>query len=224
MRSWSRVHGVFGQLLLALSVSLSLIGVARAQVYDFRSFISGGGGGQDLQKRHMAQSLGAYVCLGVTPGTEPGTVRFSIWSRIPQPRSRVVDIAFDMGRHAHLLKGVSVLMSSQGVKGKVIPAQPHPFLAGLNPTYWINIDSKGHHAPEGLSPGRMIVLNAKLGDGVTINQLLEALHEGMSPTAGQRGLRIGVIVLYLLGGPPPGVATIQDDGGFVVAGTGQACA
>lgn len=221
MRLWSCLCVVVRWVLVALP--LSFIGVAHAQVYDFNRFISGGGGGQDPQKQRMATSMGAYLCLSVTPGTEPGTVRFSIWSRIPQPRSRVTAVAFDMGRHARLLKGVSVLMASPGVKGQVVPPQPHPFLAGLNPSYWVQIDSKGHHMPDGLSPGRMIVLNATLGDGVTINELLGALHEGLSPTAGNKGFRVGVLVLYLLGGPPPGVATIQDDGGFVVAGPGRAC-
>ena len=77
--------------------------------------------------------------------------------------------------------------------------------------------------PDGLSPGRLISISATLGAGKTITDVFNALNEGLNPTTGANGLRVGVVVLYLLGGPPPGVATVQDDGGFVMSGPSPAC-
>lgn len=215
----SCVRRVAGVVLIALS----LVGATHAQVYDLNRFLSGGGGGQDPQKKRIAQSMGAYICLHVTPGTAANTVNFTILSKIPQANSRINAVVFDMGRHAGLFQGVGVGFASPGVKGNVVAPQLHPFLRGMTPDFWIDVPQSGHLRPEGLSPGRLIVLSATLGAGKTITDVFSALHEGLNPTTGVNGLRVGVMVLYLLGGPPPGVATIQDDGGFVTAGPSAAC-
>jgi hypothetical protein len=204
-------------------IALSVAGVANAQVYDLNRFLSGGGGGQDPQKRRIAQSMGAYICLHVAPGMRANTVNFTILSKVPQANSRINTVVFDMGRHASLFQGVGVALASPGVKGNVVAPQLHPFLRGMTPDFWIDVPQSGHHRPEGLSPGRLIVISATLGPGKTITDVFNALHEGLHPTTGMNGLRVGVMVLYLLGGPPPGVATIQDDGGFVIAGPSAAC-
>ena len=213
------VWGLVGAFLCMAAAS----GAARAQGYDFNRFLSGGGGGQDPAKRQLAQSMGAHVCLGVAQGRQPGTVDFLVWSRIPQPNSRVTVVAFDLGRHAGLLRSVSVNFGSPGVKGVVAPPQAHPFLRGMTPEFWVDVPQAGHLKSEGLGPGRMISISAVLGPGKTAHDVLAALHEGLSPTGGASGLRVGVIVRYWRGGPPPGVATIQDDGGFVTAGPSNAC-
>lgn len=207
----------------AIFIALSLVGVAHAQVYDFNRFLSGGGGGQDPQKKRIATSMGAYICLHVSPGTATNTVNFTILSKIPQANSRIGYVAFDLGRHAGLFQGVTVPFASLGVKGNPVAPEVHPFLRGMTPDFAVGVPQSGHLKPEGLSPGRMIVISATLGPGKTITDVFNALHEGLNPTTGANGLRVGVIVLYLLGGPPPGVGTIQDDGGFVTAGPSAAC-
>lgn len=207
----------------AAALALSLTGVASAQVYSFNQFLSGGGGGQDPQKQRLTTSMGAYICMGIGPGTDRNSVRFTIVSKIPQPNARIGAIAFDLGRHAGLLRSVAVTTASPGVKASVAPAQTHPFLRGLTPEFWIGVDSKGHLKPDGLSPGRLLAISATLGDGKTIDDVFKAFHEGLNPTTGANGLRVGVIVMYLLGGPPPGVGTIQDDGGFVATGPSDTC-
>lgn len=202
---------------------LLMAGVARAQAYDFNRFVSGGAGGQDPAKRRLVTSMGTYICLGVAQGSRPGTVNFLVWSRIPQPNSRITVVSFDLGRHAGLLTSVGVEATSPGMKGMVVPPQVHPFLDGMTPEFSVQIPQAGHHKPEGFSPGRMINISATLGSGKTAYDVLAALHEGFSATNGGNGLRVGVIVNYMLGGPPPGVGTIQDDGGFVSAGRSNAC-
>ena len=198
-------------------------GAAEAQVYSFNAFLSGGGGGQDPQKQRLAQQAGAFICLGVSPSPEANTVRFTIWSKIQQPMARINTVAFDLGRHAGLFSSIAVTMASPGVKGNVVPPQAHPFLRGMTPEFWVDVPQKGHMKPDGLSSGRLIAISATLGAGKTITDVLNALNEGLNPTTGANGLRVGVIVLYLLGGPPPGVATIQDDGGFVTTASTPAC-
>jgi hypothetical protein len=215
----SRIRRVFGTGIVALGVA----GAAGAQVYSFNTFLRGGGGGQDPQKQRIARQSGAFVCLGVSPGTERNTIRLMIASRIPQPNSRIGAIAIDMGRHAGLFRSVAVAMASPGVKGIVVPPQPHPFLHGMTPEFWIDVPQRGHLKPDGLGPGKLIAITATLGEGKTVTDVLNALNEGLNPTSGVNGLRVGVIILYLLGGPPPGVATIMDDGGFVTTRASTAC-
>ena len=207
----------------ALTLTLGFAAAANAQAYSFDRFLSGGGGGGDPQKQRLARQAGTFICLAVSPGPEANTVRFIIVSKIPQSRARINTVAFDVGRHAGLFSSIAVTMASPGVKGNVAPPQVHPFLRGMTPEFWVDVLHKGHMKPDGLSPGRLIAISATLGAGKTITDVLSALNEGLNPTTGANGLRVGVIVLYLLGGPPPGVATIQDDGGFVTAAPTPAC-
>lgn len=207
----------------ALTLTLGFAAAANAQAYSFDRFLSGGGGGQDPQKKQLAVGMGSHICVSVGPGTQANTVRFIIVSKIPQPRARINTVAFDVGRHAGLFSSIAVTMASPGVKGNVVPPQAHPFLRGMTPEFWVDVPQKGHMKPDGLSSGRLIAISATLGAGKTITDVLNALNEGLNPTTGANGLRVGVIVLYLLGGPPPGVATIQDDGGFVTAASTPAC-
>lgn len=211
------------QVLCAGLLALGLSGTAEAQVFSFNAFLSGGGGGVDPQKKRVAQQQGAFICMTVGPAPEPNTVRFTVFSKTPQPRSRITTVVFDLGRHAGLFQGVAVAFASPGAKGQVVPAQQHPFLRGLSPEFAVSIPQQGHMKPDGLSPGRMIAITARLGPGKTLGDVLNALNEGLNPTTGASGLRVGVIVLYLLGGPPPGVATIYDDGGFGMTAASPAC-
>lgn len=211
------------QVLGALLLTLGLAGVAEAQVFSFNTFLSGGGGGGDPQKQKVARQQGAFICLTVGPAPEANTVRFTVFSKTPQPRSRITSVAFDLGRHAGLFQSVAVAFASPGAKGQVVSAQQHPFLRGLSPEFAVHIPQQGHMKPDGLSPGRMIAITATLGPGKSLGDVLNALNEGLNPTTGASGLRVGVIVLYLLGGPPPGVATIYDDGGFGMTAPSPAC-
>lgn len=211
------------QVLGALLLTLGLAGVADARVFSFNTFLSGGGGGGDPQKQKVARQQGAFICMSVGPAPEANTVRFTVFSKTPQPRSRITSVAFDLGRHAGLFQSVAVAFASPGAKGQVVSAQQHPFLQGMSPEFTVHIPHQGHMKPDGLSPGRMIAITARLGAGKTLGDVLNALNEGLNPTTGRSGLRVGVIVLYLLGGPPPGVATIYDDGGFGMTAASPAC-
>jgi len=215
---WRRARPWLAALLGGLAAA-----AGHAQVYDFDRCLSGGGGGQDPARRALAQSMGAHVCLGVSPGAEPGSVRFAVWSRIPQAHSRIGTVAFDLGRHAGLIDSVAVALASPGLQAGVAAPRAHPFLRGMTPEFQVDVAQAGHLRPQGFGPGRMLAVQARLGAGRTYEDVLRALHEGLDPVGGATGLRVGVIVLYLLGGPPPGVATIQDDGGFVTAQPSAAC-
>lgn len=204
-------------------LALSSAEPASAQVYDFGRFLSGGGGGQDPQKRQVAQSMGAYICVGIAQGADASTVRFMVWSRIPQRNARIGSVVFDLGRHQGLIRSIALGPASPGVKPHIAQPENHPFLRGMTPEFWVGIPQAGHLKPDGFAPGRALTINATLGPGRTINDLIEALHEGLNPKTGESGLRLGVTVLYLLGGPPTGVGTINDDGGFVTAGPGTNC-
>jgi hypothetical protein len=128
-----------------------------------------------------------------------------------------------MGRHDGLLRDVTVTLASPGVKARVVPPQAHAFLPRFSPEFWIDVLPRANNNPEGWGPGRMVVASATLGIGKSMTDVVNALHEGLSPPTAASGFRIGVIVLNLLGGPPPGVATIMDDGGFMVTKTSVAC-
>lgn len=212
------------KILGAGAVAFLVAGAASAAVFDFARFVSGGGGGSDPQKKQIATGMGRYICVdvGASPVPPGNSVRFTIWTKIPQPAARIRSIAFDLGRHSNLLSGVAVTLAPPDVKAAVIPAQAHPFLSGLSPEYWVDIPTRGHVAPGGMTPGKLIVVTATLGPGKTLNDVLTALNEGLNPATAATGLRVGVIVLYLLGGPPPGTGTIQDDGGFVTTNASPA--
>ena len=111
------------QVLGALLLTLGLAGVAEAQVFSFNTFLSGGGGGGDPQKQKVARQQGAFICLTVGPAPEANTVRFTVFSKTPQPRSRITSVAFDLGRHAGLFQSVAVAFASPGAKGQVVSAQ-----------------------------------------------------------------------------------------------------
>jgi hypothetical protein len=167
--------------------------------------------------------MGAYICLSVVPGAAPNTVGFLVSSRIPQPNSRVTNVSFDLGRHAGLFSSVAVTFASPGAKSQVVPAGQHPFFRGLTPDFAVSIPQHGHIRPEGLSPGRMIAIAATLGPGKSIADVLNALNEGLSPATAANGLRVAVVVLYLLGGPRQDGSSRQDDGGFVMTAPSPAC-
>lgn len=222
MSHGSTVSSAVARLAGVWALMASLAGAAQAQVYDFNRMLGGGGGGSAAGKQFVA-SAGAYICLGVSPGADANSVRFMVWSKIPQPASRIGVIVFDMGRHNSLFRSVAFVMGSPTVKGNVGPGRPHPFLVGMTPEFWVDVPNQGHHKPDGLAPGRMIALSASLGSGMTYANVINALQEGLNPQTAANGLRVGVIVYYTLGGPPPGVPTISDDAGFVTAGPSATC-
>ena len=224
MSAFTHLLSILRKILGLGILVLGVAGAAEAQVYSFNAFLSGGGGGgQDPQKQRLAQQAGAFICLGVSPGQEANSVRFTIWSKIQQPRARINTVAFDVGRHAGLFSSIAVTMASPRVKGNVVSPQVHPFLRGMTPEFWVDVPQKGHMKTDGLSSGRMTAISATLGAGKTITGVLSALSEGLNLATGANGLRVGVIGLYLLGGPAPGAATIQDDGGFVTTAFTPAC-
>lgn len=215
----SRTRGVLGTVVLFLSVA----GYAHAQVYDFSTFLSGGGGGLDPAKQRTARGAGAYICVSISQGRTPtgSSAQFMIRSLIPQPKSRIGAIVFDTGRHSDLFSNVSVLTQSSNVgKPKIISPQPHPFLPRFTPDYWIEVPHSSIDRPSstGFKPGSFVVVSASLASGKTLADVISALDEGLNPATAATGLRVGVIAIYLNGGPPRGVATINDDGGFVMTG------
>lgn len=205
------------RFLWATAGSLGVALAAHAQTYELNRFLSGGGGGSDPKKQAIATRMGAYICVGVSPDPSGGA-RFTLWSSIPERNSRIRNIAIDTGRHSGLFTNLTIKLASPSVKAKMGAAMPHAFLPRFSPKYWIDIP-----APSGIAPGNMIVLSATLGAGKSFADVVNALNEGINPATASTGLRIGVVANYLLGGPPPGVGTIQDDGGFVTSGIAKSC-
>jgi hypothetical protein len=213
----SRTRRALGTVVLCLGIA----GAAHAQVYDFSTFLSGGGGGADPAKQRTARGAGAYICLYVSERHTPAgnSVQFMIRSLIPEPKSRIGAIVFDTGRHSNLFANLSVLMQSSNViKPSMSPPQPHPFLPGFKPAYWIGVPHSRIDLPSstGFKPGSFVVVAATLASGKSFADVINALNEGLNPATASTGLRVGVIAAYLNGGPPPGVGTINDDGGFVM--------
>ena len=219
----STLRKVLGLLMLALGVA----GGANAQGYDFSTFMSGGGGGIDPAKQKIARGMGAHICLNVSERPTPSgsSVQFTIRSMIPEPKSRIGVIAFDTGRHTDLFSKLSVTLQSLGMKAGMGSPEVHPFLPRFTPEYWVGIPHTRIDLPgsTGFKPGNLVVVTATLGRGKTFANVISALNEGMNPATAASGLRVGVIVTYLLGGPPPGVGTINDDGGFVATRISSLC-
>jgi len=229
MRMQQTLSSTVRRALAVVALSLVSVEPTGAVTIDFNKFLSGGGGGTNPEKQRIAQGMGAHICVDVTEarGSSGTSVNFFIWSAIPQPKSRITTIAFDTGRHGDLFRGVSVLVQPRGVKAQVVPAQSHPFLRSLSPDYAVGFARPERPAPgqlaAGLGPGDSMILSATLGPSKTFANVISALNEGLNPTTAASGLRLGVIVLYLLGGPPPGVNTIMDDGGFVIQSASPRC-
>lgn len=102
----------------------------------------------------------------------------------------------------------------------MVPPQPHAFLPRFTPDYFIGVPHSRIDRPSstGFKPGSFVVVSASLSGGKTFADVISALNEGLNPATAATGLRVGVIANYLNGGPPPGVATIMDDGGFMMTG------
>ena len=213
--SW-RIRVAVSVGMLALSMPL----VAGAEVYEFNKFVRGGGGGVDPAKQRMVVTAGVNLCVDIRPGgaTSPNRVLFTFWNQIPEAKARIQQIAFDVGRHNDLFSAVTIMLQSPGVKGQVVPTRSHAFLYGISADYWI-----AALYPGGITPGKMVVVSATLGSGRTFANVISALNEGLIPATASSGLRIGVIASHILGGPPPGVGTINDDGGFLLTGRSARC-
>jgi len=216
------------RVLIGGALSLIAAGTACAESYAFNQFLSGGGGGTDPAKKRTATSMGAYICVNVSPGAGPAgpTVNFMVISMIPQLKSRVGYIVFDTGRHTDLFNNITVLTQPHGLKATAMRPEAHAFLPRLTPDYGVGFSYPGGRLSgtlaAGLAPGQSILISASLGSGKSFADVIRALNEGLNPSTAATGLRMGVIVLNLLGGPPKGVASIQDDGGFVsTAATAQ---
>jgi hypothetical protein len=206
---------------LAVTVMLfSSSGIASAVTYDFDRIVTGGAKRANPQEQEFIRRAGSYICVDVRESTTPpaNRVLFIVWSNVPQLKSRITAIAIDTGRHADLFTGVSILVRSPGLNPQIIPSKGHAFLRTLSPDYYVSFPY-----PEGLAPGNSIVLAATLGSGKTFANVLSAMNEGLNPATASTGLRLGVVATKLLGGPPPGVATISDDGGWVTNGVSSRC-
>ena len=199
---------------------LVAVGIASAEVYDFNRFVRGGGGGLDPAKQRIVTGAGAFICVDIRGSRVPPASRvlFTFWSQMPDPKSRVAHIVFDTGRHTDLFGNVSILVQSPGLRAKVAPPKSHAMLHGLAPDYWIALPY-----PDGITPRKSVVVAATLASGKTFANVISALNEGLNPATATTGLRVGVIASHILGGPPPGVATIYDDGGFILTGISSRC-
>lgn len=222
-------RSIVAGVLVGCALAMSATGTAHAQSYALGRFLSGGGGGTDPAKQRIAQQMGAYICVNVSPSGGPAaaSVNFMLWSSIPQLKSRVTGVFLDTGRHIGLFNNITVLTQPHGLKAAVVRPSAHAFLPGLTPDFGVNFSYPRGPTPgslaAGLGPGHSILISANLGSGKSFADVINALNEGANPATAATGLRIGVIVLYLLGGPPKGVGSIQDDGGFVISGGSPVC-
>jgi hypothetical protein len=208
------------KFVAAVAVAMSVAGGARAEVYDFARFLSGGGGGVDPQKQRIARQAGTYMCLDIRESRVPPANRIilTLWSQVPQPKSRIKTFVVDTGRHTGLFAGMSLMVQSPGLNGKVAPGKAHAFLPGISPDYSVIWPQS-----EGITPGKTAVVAMTLANGRTFSDVLQALNEGFNPATAANGLRIAVTATHLLGGPPPGVGTISDDGGFLLTSVSSRC-
>lgn len=206
----------------ALVLCSGLIGSAVAQIYDFNRMVSGGGGGggTDPEKRRIVAARGQYICLDVRQRSSSEIV-FTIWSMIPEPNASLQRINLDTGaRQPNLISNLTVTFKSAGMNPKVsvTGGSGNRFEVFLPYEYSKRIQNSG-----GLKQGNVIVLSATLGAGKTFVDVVNALHEGLNPNAGNQGLRIWVSGHSFLGGPPPGVPTISDDATFELRGPAPQC-
>lgn len=211
----SRMVKVVTAAMLALFIAQS----ARAEVYDFNRFLSGGGGGTLPERQRIVTTAGARVCVDISEnrGTT-NRVTFTVWNQIPQLKSRIGEIAFDTGRHKDLFTGMSVIYRSPGMSPRVQRKFSHAFLPELAGDFAVLMPW-----PDGVTPGKSLIIAATLGPGKSFADVMNALREGQDPSTAKMGFRVGAIVTHILGGPPPGVATINDDGGFLLTSVSTRC-
>lgn len=205
--------------MLALSVAV----LAHAETYSFDRFLRGGAGrDDDPAKQRTMLGAGAHVCLDVSSAAAGGATRvhFTIWSEIPEPYSKIVRVAIDVGRHSNLVSGFTISAQSPGANFVPIPPAPHAFLPSITPAFTIR--AKGPDYVAGLAPGKFVTVAASLGAGRSLGDVLGALRQGTDPASGSTGLRVAVIAHHLLGKAPTR-ATISDDGGFVTTRVTTQC-
>jgi hypothetical protein len=215
--------------LATVALAMGVVGTASAEGYDLNRHLSGGGGfgGADPEKKRIATSRGAYICLDVSERrtSSANQVIFTLWSEIPEPNSRLISLNFDTGRHADLFTGIAVVAQSPGLKSTVIAPKRDASSRVSNVRYVIDLPREysggsGRFPRGGLAPGNFIMVSATLGPGKTFATVISALNEGINEAS---GLRFWVAASYLLGGPPPGVGTINDDGSFGIRGVSPRC-
>lgn len=210
------------EALAAVTLAFALAGNAMAEGYNFARLIpgGGGGGGADPEKKRIVASMGQYICLDVRerPGNQ---VMFSVWSKTPQPNARLQTINFSTGRYVNLITGMKVTFQPSGVTSKVVVSPG----AGTHFKIYFPYEHTGKVgiAKGGLGPGNMVLISATLGPGQNFANFIRALHESLTPEAERSGLQVWVSGHYFLGGPPPGVATINDDASFALSGPAPQC-
>lgn len=219
MQNSVRLLSHMAKVVTSAALALFIAHSARAEVYDFNRFLSGGGGGTLPERQRIVTAAGARVCVDIRgdPGT-PNRVTFTVWNQIPQLKSRIGEIAFDVGRHKNLFTSMSVLYHSRGMTPRVQRKFAHAFLPEIAGEFAVLMPW-----PDGVTPGKNLVIVATLGPGKSFSDVMNALREGQNPSTSTTGFRVGVIVTHILGGPPPGVATINDDGGFLLTSVSTRC-
>lgn len=216
------------RVLVTAALALGIVGTAHAEGYDLGKQVSGGGGGggTDPEKRRIVSSRGAQICLDVSeaPGNQ---VRFTLRSDIPEPNARLISINFYTGRHVGLFTSLSVVFQSPGLKSTVLSPKFDLNSRTYSTRYGVEFpyeySKSGKRPTGGLAPGNYIVMSATLGPGKTFANVVAALSEGMNPATEASGLRISTSAHFLLGGPPPGVGTINDDATFTLRGVSPRC-
>lgn len=209
----------FAKFLATGTLALVAAQAACAEVYDFNRFQYGGGGGTLPDKQRIVTTAGAGLCVDISEGRgATSRVLFTFWNQIPQLKSRIGEIAFDTGRHKSLFSSMSILTQSPGLKPSIQRQFSHAFLPGIAGDYAVLLPW-----PDGITPGKSVVVAATLAPGKTYADFKSALREGLTPSTATKGFRIGVIASHILGGPPRGVATINDDGGFALTSAPTRC-
>jgi hypothetical protein len=205
-------------LFVAGAVVAAGVGSAHAAGYDFRILMG-------AQKVPAIQQAGRYICVDVSGGkTDSGnTAIFTIWSRIPQPASRIGAIVFDMGRHSALFSKLSVQSQFPGLQMHVTGGHSHAYLPGWQPDHAVKAKDGGLYNPYAIAPGQYVILEATLAPGTSLDHVISALNEGMNGKTEATGVRLGVLVYHLLGKRPDPTKTIMDDAGFAMRGPAESC-
>jgi hypothetical protein len=163
------------------------------------------------------------MCLNVKQASA-SEVHFIIWSEVAQPKARIPYIMIDTGSNTTLFSRFSLLLVPPGVKMAAQSPRALASLPTVTPDFQVGIHGSGPAEVAGaLRPMQFLVISGILNQGKTYIDVINAINQSLNPATSSSGLRVALIAWFLDGGPPPGVASIHDDGGFVISGPSSHC-
>jgi hypothetical protein len=197
---------VICKLIIAGVLAIAISAPAHATVYNFDHQVSGNPNNVFVS----AARTQVFVEITENTATAANDVLFKFTNMIPDPDAKIVNIWFDAGNFTDLLSSMSIWDQSGGVLLTIPGDRPtmdigNTYGASFTVDYSVGRGSgyPANKSSNAINAGEYLVLNATLGLGKSLADVLHAMDVGRDAdqSVAQTGLRIAELVHEIWGEP-----------------------